>query len=402
MGLGAAGGYAAGRRSTDEGGSAHYDIEGAHQPGIVTAQQDHLHFAAFDITTNSREELVGLLREWTQAAALLMAGQELGRGAAGGPYEAPPDDTGETLGLPPASLTLTFGFGQTLFTAQGSDRFGLESRWPTRLSPLPHFSGDVLEEQFTGGDLCIQACADDPQVATHAIRNLSRMAYGRAAVKWTQLGFGRTSSTTRAQVTPRNMMGFKDGTNNLRSEDVALLDEHVWAQADDGAEWMAGGTYLVARKIRILTHLWDRTSLGEQERAVGRTKSSGAPLSGGDEFTSIDFDLRGRGSEPLVPRDSHVALTHPSHSGVHMLRRGYNFVNGADELGQLQAGLFFIAFVRDPESQFVRMQHALSRGDAMTIDFLRTTGSALFAVPPGVTDARASEGGGFVGESLFS
>jgi len=236
-----------------------------------------MHFAAFDVTTSSRDELIALLRRWTEAAATLMAGSELGSGAAGGAYAAPPDDTGEALDLPASGLTITFEFGTTLFEKDGEDRFGLRNKRPEQLMDLPKFAGDTLDPTFVGGDLCIQACADDPQVAVHAIRNLSRIAFGAAAITWSQLGFGRTSSTTSDQVTPRNFMGFKDGTHNLRAEQSDLVSKWLWAQAADGQEWMAGGSYLVARRIRILAEIWDRTSLGEQEALVGRAKGSGAP-----------------------------------------------------------------------------------------------------------------------------
>ena len=62
-----------------------------------------------------------------------------------------------------------------------------------------------------GGDLSVQACADDPQVAFHAVRELERLAYGTAQIHWAQSGF---LPNTPAGETPRNLMGFKDGTNN--------------------------------------------------------------------------------------------------------------------------------------------------------------------------------------------
>ncbi len=174
-----------------------YPFYGDHQGGITTPAQDRLHFAAFDVTTTSRTELVSLLQDWTQAAARMTQGQGAGvYGPTSGPYDAPPDDTGEAIGLPPSGLTLTFGFGPSLFRESGRDRFGIAARQPAALRRLPLFPGDNLEESRSDGDLCVQACADDPQVAVHAIRNLARIAFGRAALRWSQLGFGRTSSTS--------------------------------------------------------------------------------------------------------------------------------------------------------------------------------------------------------------
>jgi len=414
VGLGGLGGYAvAGTRtgdavSTTAPAGRTYAFTGAHQAGIVTPAQDRLHFAAFDVTTTSRTALETLLRRWTYAADRMVRGLPAGDlGPSSGPYDAPPDDTGEADGLPPAGLTITFGFGPSLFVdADGRDRFGLAARRPALLEDLPHFPGDTLDPARTGGDLCIQACADDPQVAVHAVRNLSRLAFGTAAIRWSQLGYGRTSSTSTAQTTPRNLFGFKDGTANIMAEETSELAKHVWVSPEDdpAAAWLAGGSYLVARRIRMTIETWDRAPLREQETLVGRTKGSGAPLSGGEEHSEPDFTLAGRGGAPLIDPASHVAMAHPSNNGgVRMLRRGYNYTDGSDGLGRLDAGLFFVAFVRDPATQYVPMQTAMARSDLL-VEYLRHTGSGLFAVPPGVPDgARLSPtDGAFVGQQLFA
>ncbi|HEX9086681.1 MAG TPA: iron uptake transporter deferrochelatase/peroxidase subunit [Arthrobacter sp.] len=405
-GVGAAAGLAAGIFGKDAAGPAEVPpadtvpFHGERQAGITTPAQDRLHMAAFDVITEDRDELIALLKDWTEAAAALTAGREAGAtGAVNGPYDAPPEDTGEAMGLAAGRLTLTFGFGASLFEKGGSARFGLDGRRPAALIDLPHFPGDQLQEQRTGGDLVVQACSDDPQVAVHAIRNLARIAFGKAQVRWSQLGFGRTSSTSRAQQTPRNLFGFKDGTSNVKSEDTGLLNDHVWVPAGAASPeaWMEGGSYLVARRIRMHIEIWDRTSLREQEGLIGRTKSEGAPLSGGTEFTAPEFDAQGRAGEPLIATSSHVRLAHPSHNnGVHMLRRGYNYTDGSDGLGHLDAGLFFIAFVKDPRTHYVPMQLAMARKDTLAVEYLEHTGSGLFAVPPGV------QPGGFVGEQLFA
>jgi deferrochelatase/peroxidase EfeB len=379
------------------GASESYPFYGEHQAGITTAAQDRLHFASYDVSDISRSDLIGLLKDWTAAAARMTQGRDVGPdGAVGGPLDAPPDDTGEALDLPASGLTITFGFGPTLFTAaDGSDRFGLAGKRPHALIDLPHFAGDALQDEFVGGDLCIQACSDDPQVAVHAIRNLSRIAFGRAPIRWSQLGFGRTSSTSRSQVTARNLFGFKDGTANVKAEDSKEVNEHVWVPSGDSAPWMTGGSFLVARKIRMTIETWDRASLREQERIFGRDKGEGAPLSGGTEFTEPDFSRKNASGNPEIDRTSHVRLAHPKQNdGAVILRRGYNFVEGNDTLGRLNAGLFFLAFQRDPRTQFVPIQLNLAKNDAMN-EYTRHIGSAIFAIPPGV------ERGSYVGASLF-
>ncbi|MEU0880721.1 iron uptake transporter deferrochelatase/peroxidase subunit [Lentzea sp. NPDC005914] len=360
------------------------------QAGITTPAQDHMHFVALDVKTTSREELVDLLKQWTAAAERMTAGQEAAEnGAVGGNAAAPPKDTGEALDLPASALTITIGFGPSLF----DDRFGLKDKRPEALIDLPRFPQDDLDPARSNGDICIQACANDPQVAVHAIRNLVRIGFGRVAVRWSQLGFGRTSSTTRAQATPRNMFGFKDGTRNIKAEDTDHLRDHVWVT--EGPEWIRGGTYLVARRIRMHIEIWDRTSLTEQEQIIGRTKGEGAPLGQQKEFDEPDLHVRGAGGVPLIGEVSHIRLASPeSLNGVRILRRGYNFTDGSDGLGHLDAGLFFLGFNRDTRTHFVPMQQALSTKDKM-MEYVEHTGSAHFAVPPGVKE------GGFWGEGLF-
>jgi deferrochelatase/peroxidase EfeB len=367
---------------------------GDHQAGIATPAQDRLHFAAFDVTTGRRSELRDLLRAWTSAAARMCAG-----GAAapdqGGPL-APPADTGEAMGLPPARLTVTFGFGPSLFGRPGSgDRFGLAAARPRELEELPALPGDELDPARCGGDLAVQACADDPQVAFHAVRNLARIGRGAVVLRWSQLGFGRTSSTSRAQDTPRNLMGFKDGTNNLKLEDQRLLADQVWVDGAAHPSWLRGGTYMVVRRIRMLIEVWDRASLDDQQATIGRLKASGAPLGAGDEFDAVDLDARTAAGQALVPDDAHIRLASPHRNGGAMLlRRGYSFTDGMDQVGQLDAGLFLICFQRDPRRQFVAIQRRLGAQDALN-EYIKHVGSALFAVPPGARP------GVYVGQGLL-
>ncbi|MGA6204294.1 iron uptake transporter deferrochelatase/peroxidase subunit [Nocardia testacea] len=362
-------------------------FRGEHQAGILTAAQDRLHFAAFDVDTDSRDELVDLLRTWTAMAERMTAGREaFPDGAVGGGAYNPPADTGEASDLSPARLTLTIGFGPSLFTdAEGRDRFGIGARRPRALADLPRFTGDALDPARSGGDIAIQACADDPQVAVHAIRNLARVGFGVVSVRWSQLGFGRTSSTTTSQVTARNLFGFKDGTRNIKAEDRRAVDEFVWVDEADDQKWMAGGSYLVARRIRMLIEPWDRTSLREQERVIGRAKGTGAPLGGSDEFDDLDLQSSGPGG-PLIDVDAHVRLASAEErGGIRILRRGYNFTDGSDGFGHLDAGLFFIAYCRNPSTQFVPMQNALARNDALN-EYIQHVGSAVFACPGGPSD----------------
>ncbi|MFF8904039.1 iron uptake transporter deferrochelatase/peroxidase subunit [Streptomyces olivaceoviridis] len=390
LGAAAAGGAAAMARTGDDmdpaaaetGGAV--EFHGAHQAGIATPVQDRLHFAAFDVKTDDREAFVQMLKDWTAAARRMTAGKTVGEGAYGGLAEAPPDDTGEALGLKPSRLTLTIGFGPSLF-----DKFGLTDRRPEALVDLPKFPGDNLDRSRTGGDLCVQACSDDPQVAVHAIRNLARIGFGKVAIRWSQLGFGKTSSTTPDAQTPRNLMGFKDGTRNIAGTETDRLKKFVWAGEEDGPDWMTGGSYLVARRIRMNIETWDRASLQEQEDVFGRDKREGAPVGKAKEH-----------DEPFLKAmkpDAHVRLAHPdSNNGITILRRGYSFTDGTDGLGRLDAGLFFLAYQRDVRKGFIPLQRSLAAHDALN-EYIQHVGSAVFAVPPGVRDS-----GDWWGRTLFS
>ncbi|MFJ7147997.1 iron uptake transporter deferrochelatase/peroxidase subunit [Streptomyces sp. NPDC100445] len=393
LGAAAAGGTVAMTRAGEDvdpvaaetGGAV--EFHGVHQAGIATPVQDRLHFAAFDVKTDDRDAFVQMLKDWTAAARRMTAGKAVGEGAYGGLAEAPPDDTGEALGLKPSRLTLTIGFGPSLF-----DRFGLKDRRPEALADLPAFPGDNLDRSRTGGDLCVQACADDPQVAVHAIRNLARIGFGKVAIRWSQLGFGKTSSTTPGAQTPRNLMGFKDGTRNIAGTETDRLKKFVWVGDGDGdarTDWMTGGSYLVARRIRMNIETWDRSSLQEQEDVFGRDKREGAPVGKAHEHDAPFL-------KAMKP-DAHVRLAHPdSNNGVTILRRGYSFTDGTDGLGRLDAGLFFLAYQRDVRKGFIPLQRKLSAHDALN-EYIQHVGSAVFAVPPGVRDS-----GDWWGRTLFS
>jgi deferrochelatase/peroxidase EfeB len=354
---------------------------GEHQAGVSTDVQDRLAFAAFDVTSADRNDLIGMLRTWTAAAEAMTRGVRVpGESDA---QQVPPADTGEAIGLPPSELTVTIGFGPKLF----DQRFGLAPHKPPQFTDLPDLPGAILDPTRTGGDIGIQACANDPAVAFHAVRNLARLGKGTAVTRWTQLGFGRTSSTGTNQQTERNLMGFKDGTRNIKSNDGQALDEFVWVGDEAGQRWMKGGSYLVARRIRMFVEAWDRDVLSDQESVFGREKYTGAPLTGKDEFDTPDFAARGPDGELVIPERAHVRLAaFENNRGLRILRRGYSFTDGIDpETSDLDAGLFFISYQRDP-MQFITLQRSLGSRDRLN-EYVRHVGSAVFACPTGVPDA---------------
>lgn len=191
-------------------------------------------------------------------------------------------------------------------------------------------------------------------------------------------------------------MGFKDGTRNLRAEDTEAMQRFVWLGEGDDVPWMTDGTYIVTRRIRMLIEIWDRSALLDQENTIGRQKYDGAPLGGTEEFQTPDFAAR-RNGQPVIPADAHIRLAAPQKNhGAEILRRGYSFTDGVvEELGELDAGLFFICFQRNPKNQFEAIQRQLGSIDALN-EYIKHTSSAVFAIPPGARE------GGYVGEGLFS
>ncbi|MGE2815161.1 iron uptake transporter deferrochelatase/peroxidase subunit [Mycobacterium heidelbergense] len=358
-----------------------------HQGGIATLPQRYAVFMSFSLSDSaSRRDLQGLLARWSAAAAVLQQGNPVGTVQPQVEVQ-PPTDTGEAFGLSPASLTVTVGLGPSLF----GERFGLAARRPAVFTDLPPLNGDNLDPRLHGGDLSVQACADDPQVCYHAVRNLARLGRNIVSPFWAVLGFGRASAGP-GQHTPRNLLGFKDGTRNITTQ--AEYDRFVWVDNSDQA-WMNGGTYQVVRKIRMLMETWDVDRVGNQQKIFGRTKEEGAPLSGKAEFDTPNFSAKGADGDPLIDPRSHIGLAaRENNDGIMIRRRSYNYTDGLDANGQLNAGLLFVSYQNDPQ-HFIRLQNRLGANDLLN-EYIRHIGSAIFAVPPAPAE------GHYIAQSLFS
>jgi deferrochelatase/peroxidase EfeB len=372
---------------------------GEHQGGITTPAQDHSYFAALDLRATDRGDLIKMLRAWTAAAAHMSAGQTAAPIAQD--LTIPGPDSGEALGLPSARLTLTFGFGAGLFIKDGKDRYGIAPQRPPALVDLPRFNGDQLIDTRTGGDLSLQACADDPQVAFHAVRQLVRLAYGTAEVRWAQTGY---MTRPDGEATPRNLMGFKDGTSNPAVSDPAAMAKVVWV-GDEGPAWMKRGSYVVVRRIRIALEHWDRMKVAFQEQTIGRHKYSGAPLSGKGEFDPLDFNANDKDGNPLISDSAHVRFAAAAtNDGAQILRRPYSYNDGVNFTAErwppwrqgmeYDAGLFFICYQRDPRTGFIKIFDKMSKFDMLN-QFATHTGGGLFACPSGIAK------GEFIGQRLF-
>jgi len=393
-----------------------------HQGGIITPAQAHTYFAVLDLTTTKREDVVALLKAWTKAAARMVRGTPIEpfektevaynydtttttttvtTSSEPTPTAVSLPDSGEAQGLPPARLTVTFGFGAGLFEKDGKDRYGLAKLRPEALVDLPHFAGDELVPDHTGGDLSIQACADDPQVAFHAVRQLVRLADDIAQVRWAQTGF---LPNFGSGLTPRNLMGFKDGTSNPSIRDPATMDKFVWV-GGEGPNWMRNGSYLVVRRIRVALEHWDRSKIEFQEQTIGRHKASGAPIGKDNEHDPLDLDRADRDGNPVIAENAHVRLAAAgSNEGAQILRRPYSYNDGVNFTAErwppwrqgmeYDAGLFFICYQRDPRTGFIKIFENMAKLDMLN-QFVTHVGGGLFACPGGIGE------GQFIGQQLF-
>ncbi|MFJ9341309.1 iron uptake transporter deferrochelatase/peroxidase subunit [Streptomyces sp. NPDC101733] len=352
-------------------GATRVSFEGNHQAGITTPLQAKGHVVAFDLAPGAgRTEAAALMRRWSETARRLMAGEA-----------APNDDSGIARDAGPSSLTLTFGFGHSFF-----ERTGLTARRPVSLDPLPDFSADRLDPQRGNGDLWVQIGADDGLVAFHALRAVQKDAGQAARVRWQMNGFNRSPGATAAPMTARNLMGQVDGTANPKPAD-ADFDKRIFVPGTGPGPaehaWMAGGSYAVVRRIRMLLDDWDKQSLAQQEQVIGRTKATGAPLTGGTETTKMALDKIGPDGKPVVASNAHARISAPEQNGgAAMLRRPFSFHDGIAADGTPDAGLLFICWQADPLRGFVPVQRKLDRGDALS-EFIRHESSGLYAVPPG-------------------
>lgn len=350
---------------------------GKRQSGITTPIQRQVYFAVLDLATEDLETIRGIFKSWTAYIARMMQGELVEA------YKSntmlPPTDTGEAVGMGTERLTITVGVSPSFL-----EKLNLTGKKLPELEDLPKFARDQLQEAFTGGDICIQACAEDAQVAFHAVRNLLRKGREHLTLKWSQTGY---AAITSQGSTPRNLFGFKDGTANVTSQDD--FDRVIWCDQDN---WMKNGTYLIVRRVQMHLETWDRTSLKEQENTFGRHRDSGAPLGAVDEFDPVDLELKDDKGNLVIPEDCHVRLA--KEVGEEIYRRAFSYANGIDpRTGQFDAGLLFISFQKDPQ-QFIKVQKNLGTKDKLN-EYITHVGSGLFAILPGV------EEGGYLGQSLF-
>jgi len=354
------------------------DVEPFHGPrqaGVATEPQAHAAFVAFTLRPGTdRAALVRLMRLLTDDAARLTQGR------------APLADTEPELAVLPARLTITFGFGPGLYAAAGRD-----DRRPPSVAQLPPFDIDRLEPAWSGGDLLLQICADDPLTVTHAQRILIKDSRPFATVRWVQRGFRRSRGAQASGHTQRNIMGQLDGTANPRPG-TSAFERSVWI--NDGPDWLRNGTTLVLRRIRVELETWDMLGRADKELVIGRRLDTGAPLTGQHEHDEPDFSALNEAGLPVMPDFAHVTRARVTDDRLRIFRRSYNYDEPPDADGRADCGLIFAAYQADVDRQFLPIQRRLAERDLLN-EWTTPIGSAVFAIPPGC------EPGGWIGEPVL-
>jgi deferrochelatase/peroxidase EfeB len=370
--------------------AARQDFEGFHQQGILNPRQANAAFIALDAIAPRQNELVEALKELSYRAAALTQGAAVTELE----IDDPPPDSG-ILGSynAPDGLTVTIGFGSTLF----DHRYGLAAKRPAGLTEMPAFEKDGLEPERCHGDVLLSICADHRDTVVHTMRELLRTTAGVLTPRWRVDGFQTTKRGPTPRSNTRNLFGFRDGTSNPDPTDAKLMDQLVWVKPGGGEpRWTAGGTYQVVRTIRMHVEFWDRVGMFEQTTMVGRDRVTGAPLGGKDEFEDPRYDLDPDGKR--ISLEAHIRLANPRTKATEdqrILRRPYNYDRGLDEAGNLDQGLLFVAFNQDITRQFETVQKRLE-GEEMA-DYITPVGGGYYFVP------RAAHGSGdWVGSGIFA
>lgn len=366
---------------------------GAHQAGIVTPRPANGMVAAFHAIADDPAALARLFQRLTERIVFLTHGGPV-------PEEdpkLPPPDSG-ILGpvVQPDALTVTVALGSSMF----EDRPWLAGLKPRVLSRMAKFHNDALVADLCHGDVMIQFSANTQDTVVHALRDIVKTMSDQLVLKWAQAGNVPVlpARPGTAPESARNLLGFRDGSANPDSADAALMDQVVWVRSgDDEPAWATGGSYMVVRIIRNLVERWDRTPLREQERIIGRTKMSGAPLDQpqGTEAMVPDFAEDPEGA--TTPLDAHIRLANPRTPETQqslMLRRPFNYVNGVLKNGQLDQGLLFIAFQADLEKSFIAVQNRLDREPLE--EYIKPVGGGYFFVLPGFAKGES------LGQSLIA
>jgi len=339
-------------------------FHGSHQNGVELELQTFTNFVSLAIHADTDRSA---MKRWMKILT-----DDIERLTSGQPILA---DAQPQLALGPARLTVTVGFGPSLFK-----KLGLESLQPDSLKDLPAFKVDDLREEFSGGDLLLHVSADDPVVLSHAVRSLITDSMAFASVKWTQQGFSNAQGVVPSGVRQRNLMGQVDGTDNpeFGSDDFR---NQVWIE--EGPEWIRGGTILVLRRIAMHLNTWDKLGRTDKEQVIGRHLDTGAPLGQKNETDPLDLNAVDERGLKVIPNFAHVRRASPTNPKERFFRRPFNYEVGTAADGTPDVGLLWTAYQRDVNEQFLPVQRRLDEFDLLS-KWTTPIGSSVWGIAHGV------------------
>ncbi len=365
-----------------------YDLD--YPSGIKDASQRYCVFVMFNMKSGTtKQDLQLLLARWTATIAVLQTGKPLGQIRPDFSSSSVPKDMGECADLDPCSLTITVGFGPTLF----DDRFGLQSFAPDfeYFKEWDRITGERLVTDKTGSDIGMQICADDRQVIFHAVHSLARIARGKASIVFQQEGFLPIRQSDN-QPTPRDLFGFRDGTTNPTEDQE--YEEFVWVKQTK-QEWLKNGSFMCHGRTIADVETWESDRISDQEQLIGRRKDTGAPLSNpdGDEFDIPDFTARDANGNLLIDPNSHAAITSDQRLGFKVHRRSYNYWTGLNDHGDQNAGFLNCVYVNDPYHYWL-LRDDMGRYDRLN-EYYYDDYRGVYAVP------HAPATGTYLGQEFF-
>lgn len=334
---------------------------GEHQPGILRETPAALEVVALDLLPDVDREAMGrLLRVWTGNIEAATAALPM-------PGDPQPQMTDS------AAIAISVGLGPDAF------RGDMTHLAPPGLQRVPPMQHDRLQPAWSGGSLVLIVSGASATTTGHVVRRMIADAQPFAQQRWRQVGSWHSQHADGRSVTGRNLFGQVDGTANPRRP--ADLDEVAWIST---GRWR-GGTTLVVRRIRMDLDAWDELTPAQMEHAVGRRLSDGAPLTGGGESTDVDLERLDERGRPLIAENAHVRVSHPSvNGGIRIVRRGANWTRDVETRQgvRTESGLLFLSYQADIAKQYVPLQTALDRSDALN-EWTTAIGSAEFALLPG-------------------
>jgi deferrochelatase/peroxidase EfeB len=263
--------------------------------------------------------------------------------------------------------------------ALGEGAFASRTDKPRHLKPMPSFAGDVMDPAQSHGDLLLHITGSSSRAVRQAADQTLR-ALPQQQMRWRADGTRPENRTEDGRGLSRNPFHFTEGHGNPAT--AAEITERATVRTGQGEpSWAVGGSYQVIRIIRLATDFWDRDTVEEQERIIGRRRN-GRWLDNTPSAERAVFatDPHGR----TTPLGSHVRRAAPDpRNPPPMVRRSYNYDRGPDD-----QGLIFSCFQSDLEKGFEAVQRRL-QGEAMAKYTLTIGGGYFFVPPPGDAWLRA-------------